>query len=329
MMDELKSRLTGITAVMAPSRPVIHLDYPVHGNVGDLLIHQGTDAFFEDHGYDVRGRFSMHDFSRLDRTGRSLLVLKESIRDLDLMLKRSGGVLVLQGGGNLGDIWPDIQAFRELIIMRYPDTPIVMLPQSVHFGNADNRARSARMFAAHKHLFLFVRDEESLHFVRESGGAGALMPDMAHYLWGRPAVASDQSHGAGTLVLRRRDRESRNNAGVPTVEFDWDDLRGAGSTAVLRALRKWQTIDNPLRHWLPNYALWRRYRDHLVQRAVDRFRPCRCIDTDRLHGMILGALMSKQVRYGEGSYGKLHRYAQLWLAESDCIESGTVRQAAE
>src|SRR6185503_16629406 len=98
------------------------------------------------------------------------------------------------------------------------------------------------------------------------------------------------------------------------------ELNSGASRFALRALRKWQTIDNPLRHWLPNYQLWRIYRDRLVSRAVDRFRPYGCIETDRLHGMILGALLGKHVRYGEGSYGKLHRYAALWLAESDMIE---------
>src|SRR5690606_24697835 len=98
---------------------------------------------------------------------------------------------------------------------------------------------------------------------------------------------------------------------------------------VLRALRKWQTIDNPLRHWVPNYRLWRIYRDHLVRRAVERFRPYAVIDTDRLHGMILGALMSKEVRYSEGNYGKLQRYAGLWLARSDLVGAGRTPQAAE
>jgi hypothetical protein len=35
------------------------------------------------------------------------------------------------------------------------------------------------------------------------------------------------------------------------------------------------------------------------------------------------------VRYGEGSYGKLHRYARQWLAGSNLIESARPREAAE
>jgi pyruvyl transferase EpsO len=325
MMHGLKQRLAGITSVLPPARPIVYLDYPVHENVGDLLIHQGVDAFLEDHGYTVLGRFSMHDFSRLGRTGAP--VLKRSIRDLDAIVRR-GCTIVLQGGGNIGDIWPQFQAFRELMIARYRETPIVVLPQTVHFRDAAQRRRSARAFAAHRRLFIFVRDRESLAFVREACADGALMPDMAHQLWGRPAFAANDA-AAGTLVVRRRDRESRNTGSAAAAHFDWHDLNRGPSRLVMRALRKWQTIDNPLRHLVPNERLWRIYRDRLVSRAVARFEPYAVIDTDRLHGMILGALLSKEVRYSEGSYGKLQRYADLWLNGSGLIVREGAPQAAE
>jgi len=325
MMGELKRRLASITDAVPKNRSVVYLDYPVHDNVGDLLIHQGADAFFEDHGYAVLGRFSMHDFSRRGRDDETAVVLKPSIRDLDRLVTHANPVLVLHGGGNFGDIWPQFQMFRELIIQRYLDAPIVVFPQSIHFGSTDKRKQSARVLAAHKHLTIFVRDEESLGFVREAGSEGEIVPDMAHQLWGRRDFTA--TGGAGTLLMRRRDRESGFDA--PQDEFDWHELSGGASRFALRALRKWQTIDNPLRHIVPNELLWRVYRDRLINRAVSRFRPYACVDTDRLHGMILGALMSKHVRYGEGSYGKLHRYAGRWFSDSALIESGRSRDAAE
>jgi pyruvyl transferase EpsO len=325
IMHSLKQRLSDITAVLPPSRPIVYLDYPIHNNVGDLLIHQGADAFLEDYNYSVLGRFSMHDFTRRGRDDEASLVLKSSVRDLDALVKR-GCAIVLHGGGNFGDIWPQFQMFRELIISRYPGTPIVVLPQTIHFDNAVQRERSAQLLSAHRQVHVFVRDRESLAFLREANVGGELMPDMAHQLWGRPELAV-AGPGSGTLVVRRRDRESRNAADA--TQFDWDELNGGLSRVTLRALRKWQTIDNPLRHWVPNYALWRVYRDSLVARAVARFRPYAIIDTDRLHGMILAALMNKQVRYREGSYGKLQRYAGLWFGGSDRIGAGRTLSAAE
>ena len=329
MMGELKQRLASIAAAMPTTRPVVYLDYPVHDNVGDLLIHQGADTFLDDHGYEVLGRFSMHDFSRRGLHDETAVVLKPSIRDLDRLIAHTKPVIALHGGGNFGDIWPQFQMFRELIIQRYPDTPIVVLPQSIHFGSAEKRKHSAGILGAHKQLTIFVRDEESLGFVQNDVHTnGEIVPDMAHQLWGRPELAATND-GAGTLVLRRRDRESHDGSAPTADHFDWGELNGDVSRFLLRALRKWQTIDNPLRHAIPNYLLWQIYRDRLIRSAVDRFRPYACIDTDRLHGVILGALMSKQVRYGEGSYGKLHRYARRWLSGSNLIESGRVGEAAE
>jgi pyruvyl transferase EpsO len=322
VMGQLKRRLARIAEVIPVSRPIVYLDYPVHNNVGDLLIHQGADAFLEDYGYNVRGRFSMHDFAVRSGAGTPHVALKPSIKELDALLARRGCTLVLHGGGNIGDIWPHFQMFRELIVQRYLNTPTVVLPQSIHFGDPRARERAARIFAEHPQLFVFVRDAESLRFVRDDCGLlGEMMPDMAHQLWGRPQFAPSDADGqSGELFMRRRDRESAN-PGRRASSFDWDELNGMASNFTLRGLRKLQTIDSPLRHWVSNYRLWCMFRDRLISRAIEQFRPYGCINTDRLHGMILGALMSKRVRYGEGTYGKLHRYASVWLADSCLIEN--------
>jgi len=330
VMGQLKRQLGRIAEVIPLSQPIVYLDYPVHNNVGDLLIHQGADAFLEDYGYNVLGRFSMHDFGLRSGIGEPKVTLKPSIKELDSFLGRRDCLLVLHGGGNIGDIWPHFQMFREMIVERYRNTRIFVLPQSIHFNNSRARERAARIFATHPQLHIFVRDAESLTFVRDHCGvAGEIMPDMAHQLWGRPEFAPHVADGRlGELVMRRRDKESANPGGRKTSSFDWEDLNGAASNFALRGLRKLQTIDSPLRHWVSNYQLWRMYRDRIIGRAVDSFRPYSCINTDRLHGMILGALMGKKVRYGEGTYGKLHRYAQLWLADSLLIESQLSDHAA-
>ena len=330
VMMQLKRQLSRITTIMPPDRPVVYLDYPVHNNVGDLLIHQGADAFLTDYGYRVIGRFSMHDFSRRGRGREPMVVLKPSIRDLDALLDNPHCVLVLHGGGNLGDVWPQFQMFREMVIERYQRTRIVVFPQSVHFSSSGARERAARILATHRQLHIFVRDAESLRFVTDECGAqGELIPDMAHQLWGKLEFAAVPEGKLGTLVMRRRDRESRGIESPDVTYFDWGDLQSGASYYLLRALRKWQSIDNPLRHWLPNYRLWRIYRDHLVRRAVTRFQPFARIDTDRLHGMILGALLEKRVCYGEGTYGKLNRYARIWFAQSPLIENAQAQRAAE
>jgi pyruvyl transferase EpsO len=323
MMDSLKGKLGELTKSVSLERPVVYLDYPLHDNVGDLLIHQGADAFLEDYQYKVLGRFSIHDFTHRPVKTVADVEWKKSVADLDLLVDQYQPTLILHGGGNFGDIWPEFQKFRELIVQRYSNSPIVIFPQSIHFSDAKGKDKAIRIFGSHKNLQIFTRDQESFDFVsKECGLAGAQMPDMAHQLWGR-LPNTPASTDKGELIQRRRDRESIGNLDADTY-FDWDDLHRTGERFIIRSLRKWQGIDNPLRHVISNYSVWKIYRDDLVNRAVSRFRPYSVINTDRLHGMILGSLMGKNVIFGDGNYGKLHRYAKAWLSESPVLQSANV-----
>lgn len=42
----LKSQLSQICELIDDKNDVIHFDYPLHTNVGDLLIYLGTEQFF-------------------------------------------------------------------------------------------------------------------------------------------------------------------------------------------------------------------------------------------------------------------------------------------
>jgi pyruvyl transferase EpsO len=318
VMNELKQKLNGIVSVIPKDRPVVYLDYPMHGNVGDLLIHAGTDRFFAAHGYDVIGDFSIHEFCLTHRPGKPLVFFKDSVRRLDGLV-RTGATIVFHGGGNLGDLYRDYQMFRELVIARYPETPIVILPQSIHFEHQANRAAAAKVFAAHPQLFIFARDRESLDFARNDCGCSAeLMPDMAQALWGSLPLR----HGSGTKLLnfRRRDKEALDDGNGAQDTFDWDDLTSAFDRGMIRLLRKLQSVEFPSRHVVPNHVLWRWYRDDLLRRSVRFIGSYNRLVTNRLHGMILGALLELPVTFEDNSYGKLSRYYGEWFAASDQID---------
>ena len=300
-LDQLKQRLAGLLQVLPVDRPIVYLDYPVYLNFGDLLIMRGTEHFCAAHGHTVLGRFACMNF------------LARARRRID-----NQTILVLQGGGNFGDLYPVHQNFREEIVRGFPDNRIVVLPQSVHFSSPAELERSARTFSRHRDLILCVRDHESLSQVHGRFTQNTLlMPDMAHQLWrgGLPLRGIESR----TLRLLRADREAAQHQQWTAMEqpsMDW-----------LGFIPRWQCRVFGRLLWLHNAegrsgyewgarALWYRYCEMLHQRMEERFLEYSDITTSRLHGMIFSLLLGIRVRYLDNSYGKLGNYANTWFDTS-------------
>lgn len=329
IMDGLKSRHAALNEVVPVGRPIVYLDYPLNMNIGDFLIHAGTNAFFRHHGHKVIGEFSIHDFCMTSVVSEPAATFKRNVALLDAMIGKDT-VIVMHGGGNLGDIYKIYQAFREIVVERYRRNRVVIFPQSVHFNSAERMERAAKRFASHPDLHIFVRDRTSVEFIALARAHGGPMPDMAHELWRTPPYGSDGAEPAkGILRLMRRDEESWSArpawagvdglAGEDTL-FDWNDLYSPLDWLVMRFIRKWQTLVGPTRLRIPSERAWLPFRDAMIRRAIRLFNNHGAIYTDRLHAMILASLLEKRVFVADNSYGKLSRYYRDWFGGSDMIE---------
>jgi exopolysaccharide biosynthesis predicted pyruvyltransferase EpsI len=67
VMRQLSAKVEEISVLVPPGRPVIYLDYPVHLNVGDMLIEAGTECFFKRFDMNVIVRRSAYDFGEAAR----------------------------------------------------------------------------------------------------------------------------------------------------------------------------------------------------------------------------------------------------------------------
>jgi pyruvyl transferase EpsO len=321
-MATLSQRLDDLDTVLPPGAPVAYLDYPVHFNVGDLLIHLGMEQHLARKGHDVVARLSIFDLCRAHPQRASSETLKPWVKDYIQALPENT-IVALHGGGNFGDLYLHHQAVREALVAICPERRIVILPQSIHFSDKGREAEALGCLAGHRDLHLFVRDQRSLEVARAVVARSQLMPDSAHALWGvlqRPGIAPN----GATLDVTRVDEESIDS-GAPLrgVAMDWRNLVGPTDALALRVIRKSMTLDlDPSRRAL-NRA-WNRQRDRIVARAVERFSMHAAIATDRLHGVILAALLGRPVLYRDNSYGKVSRYVEAWLADSPQIRRDDV-----
>ena len=108
--------------------PLITSDYwllevPYYTNVGDTLIWQGELDFLRELPYKCKGMSSYYTD------------IPNNIGEDD--------VILMQGGGNFGDLYYDPQNYRMRIVEKYPNNKIVFLPQTVWFEHEGNMKECA------------------------------------------------------------------------------------------------------------------------------------------------------------------------------------------
>lgn len=274
--------------------PYALLDFPDHANVGDSAIWLGEIALLEAIGAGAPAYTSRWD-------------------DFDEGAFRAAcptGPILIHGGGNLGDIWPHHQHFREYLLRHFPDRRIVQLPQSIHFRDPANRSGFADLARRHPDFHLCVRDQPSRMLAeRHLGCPVTLAPDSAFGLGPlpRPAVAD-----SAVLMLLRSDAERAARDDAPllatpgAVALDW--LAEPPVTAHDPTARARQRVERGLR---------------LLSRGER-------IVTDRLHGHILSLLLRIPHVVLDNDYGKLGAYIAAWTKDSPHLrQAASPSEAAE
>lgn len=278
------------------------VDYPMHMNVGDLLILLGALDFFQWNQNHIHASFCL-----FDQTSRAFDRLKEC------------DVIVCHGGGNFGDIYPRHQKLRERLVECFPDKPIVIMPQSMHFSSAEAARESAAVFRKHRNLTIFVRDEHSLDLARSQFSDNvALCPDMAHRLFERlSAFARERKVPMSPYPLRlmRRDVEATavsHEIGM-NATVDWSDIVTTVEKARIWQHRAAVKLTGVLGGYNPNRLnAYSKTLSAIIPSIAERLIRHDIWLTSRLHGAIFGLLLERKVTLFDNSYGKNSRYFSLW-----------------
>jgi pyruvyl transferase EpsO len=303
LMRSLANR-HGVLAALIGAAPIHYVDVPMHGNIGDLLIMLGTLRFFS------RSRLNVK--------------LKTAYFTYRANWARPGDVIVFQGGGNLGDLYPEPQETRQRVIRQLDGNRVVILPQTIHFRSRSGYDACCSAFSRHPDLHICVRDRVSYELALPMSRHVYLLPDMAHQLW--PIQRSRPSDSGRRLALVRADQET---AGCEVIDYDartdWRQLIGRRH-AWFRNMRRallalhLMRLDRFIRPH--EQEIWIAYATKLVREAVDYFSRFDAITTDRLHAHILACLMQIPNTAWNNSYGKNHSYVAAWTGTSDIVSLG-------
>lgn len=130
-----------------------------HSNIGDAAITMGEYEFIKKHFPDKKVlEISTYEF--FDK----LNYISKVINNEDILL--------LQGGGNLGDKFISEEKVRRYVIENFPNNKIIILPQTIYFSDNAKGLKeleiSREIYNKHQNLTIFTRGKISLKFAEEN-----------------------------------------------------------------------------------------------------------------------------------------------------------------
>lgn len=308
-----------VDAVLSPlipdGAPIVLFDFPHHGNVGDSAIWVGETDYLK----TSRPR---SEILWMAAEGVPFDHLKYALPD--------NAIILIHGGGNLGDLWPRHQRLRELVLASFDRHRVIQLPQSIHFTEEDNLDRFRKVASAHPDFHVLVRDSESLNTAMTFGAASAaLCPDMALCMRSLPRRASPVYPLLGLL---RTDKEVEKRFRLDTSALD--DLHVEDwvvePDSLLLKVERWLTTRYPGKSSFLRPVLYDRIATMRLARGCELLSKGRVVITDRLHGHILCSMLGIRHVTLDNFYRKIGNFRDAWnTGDGLCFSASSLKEAHE
>ena len=303
-----------LRTVLRGARRVALVNFPNHGNPGDPAIWLGTRAALRRIGVRVGYQCAWDTFSAD--------ALRSAVPD---------GPVLLNGGGNFGDLYQGQQGLREHLLSTLHGRRLIQLPQSIHFRSQENLDRVRGLVTAHGDVTLMVREHRSQELAKKEFDADVrLAPDMAFGLGELPRLGIPR-HDVLWLHRVPGDPEHVDHGGLPdgvtgsVVEWiheqpdepEWrlDHRIAKHANEFLRS--RAQADDRWARHaWRPLGATFEPLGHGWVRRGLHVLGSGRVVVTDKLHGHVLALLAGVPHVVLDNGYGKVSGVHQSWTHPS-------------
>lgn len=249
----------------AHGRSAILIATPKHGNLGDQAIVLAQREFLTDN-FPELAVFEIQRFQY------------ELARERIVKLVRPCDLIVIDGGGNVGTLWPEENEKMNDIICRFSGNPVVVFPQTAYFDNTDEghecELRTATAYASNPRLVFFSRDKATYEKVASMSPSttNLFVPDIVLY-----HDATSSSSRSGALLCLRDDKERTVCESASEALCDALESRGLSVSETSTVVFIPKRIDevNRVRTLSDKWA---------------EFGSSEVVITDRLHGMIFSAI---------------------------------------
>lgn len=192
-------------------------------------------------------------------------------------------VLFLQGGGNLGSLYPQEEVLRRSIITSYNYNKIIVMPVSIFFHKDETGRKelkkSVEVYQSAHNLTILCRDPVSFAFAKSHFESAhiVLTPDIVTTL---RVTTVKTIKRQGVLFFLRSDKEK------------------VCSDAIIQALKErlkelrieYRETDN-----LVDYNIYPRFREAAIKKQLNIVSSSKLIVTDRFHGLIFAVITNTPV----------------------------------
>lgn len=235
---------------------------PNHGNLGDYAIFLAEKKILKEYKPDS------HIFDV------NMAVFCREIDSLKKLLKQSD-LLILTGGGNLGNQYMDDENIRRKVISLFPHNRIVIFPQTIFFTDDDlgkkEKEVSRQIYNSHSRLLIAARDEFSYQEMQKTFSAKiVLVPDVV-LTWG----SLETLRREGALLVLRSDVESMLS------DMQKEELQKVLSKMFCKIEKTDTVVDDCI--GIDGFE-----GELLIK--WKQFQKAELVITDRLHGMIFSAI---------------------------------------
>ena len=235
---------------------IVLMGTPEYNNIGDHGIAYATKMFIIEH-------FPNTEF--IEVTENELRYKLKQVKQL--VGKRD--IILLQGGGNLGDLYQDQEKIRKIVLSNFTNNSIILMPQTVSVKEPSKYFSKINKYS--DRLVIFAREVVSYKIIKDHfEGECFLAPDIVMFLKGR--LEEEKAIRRGINICLRNDKESAN----PTGEIECKVKK------ILTNLGKsYGKID-----MIEDKSILLEERIGVLKNKFKEYAHSKLIITDRLHGMI-------------------------------------------
>lgn len=232
-----------------------------YGNLGDVAITYAQTNFLKN---------NLPDFEIVDVPISKTLI---GISEIKKTIKKDD-IVTTVGGGNLGDLYDQIEFYRQLVVKQFPNNNVISFPQTIDFSETDEGKKALQIaqncYSKHKNLTFVARETISFAKMKSvfAKNKVVLSPDIV-----MSCNEIEPSYARkGVVMCLREDAEKLLTSKQQTILLQLVNSNFDSKTTYDTHINKNQlTLEE---------------RGVELQKIWTAFKKAELVITDRLHGMI-------------------------------------------